>query len=79
MKSVQHPSNNNVLSPPLGVSVEECKALPCTRVRYDDGAMGWITYWEPTKSELTKLRQGKKVRLSLMGDIHPPVLIDVED
>lgn len=33
--------------------------------------------WEPTPAELELLKQGGKVMLTLMGDQHPPVRLDV--
>lgn len=41
---------------------------PCSRM---------VTAWEPTPDELTRLAAGAPVYLSVLGNVHPPVMLDV--
>jgi hypothetical protein len=78
MRVVQHSTNNHVASPPPGMTHEECFAMPVTLVKYSDGATGILSYWELDKEDLKKLNAGGKIRLSILGQILPPVLLEVE-
>lgn len=82
MNPVQHPSNNDVLGAPPGVSIEECRPLAITRVRYrmpNGGAIpGVVSYWQPTAEQLALLNEGKPVYLSAWGATHPPVVLGVD-
>jgi len=42
-----------------------------------DGHPVMVSRWEPTPRELKVLNEGGAVSLSIMGTIHPPVLIGV--
>lgn len=79
MRPVQHPSNNDVLRAPPGASVEQCRPLPITRVRYEPS--GWpavVSFWQPSAAQLQLLAQGKPIRLSVIGHTHPPMAIGVD-
>ena len=53
MNRHQHPTNNDVLGAPPGVPLDECTALPITRVIWQDtGGHGVVSYWLPTAEEL---------------------------
>lgn len=78
MNRHQHRSNNTVLRAPPGVPHEECFALPITRLQYADGERAVASYWMPTPTELALLNAGRAVRLSVMGDTHPPLYIGVD-
>jgi hypothetical protein len=55
---------------------EGCHDLPA--IMYEkDGYIMWDTYWSPTEEELVYLNAGMKVRLTVLGDRHPPVKIGV--
>ncbi len=74
----QHPTNNDVLGAPPGVPIDECNALPITRIQYSDGTPAVASYWRPTATELALLSQGHPVRLVVLGRTHPPLMIGVD-
>lgn len=74
----QHPSNNGVLGAPPGVPIDECNALPITRIFYSDGTPAVASYWLPTADELALLNQGKAVRLTVLGTTHAPLMLGVD-
>lgn len=78
MRPTQHPSNNDVLGAPAGVRIDECKALPITRVRYTNGMTGVQSYWRPSEAEKQAIAAGAAVRFSSWGNTHPPVHIGVD-
>lgn len=82
MRHTQHPSNNDVLAAPPGVSDSDCRPLPITRVTYstlDAGQFdGVVSFWQPSARELELLNSGKPVRLSTLGRTHPPVALGVD-
>lgn len=78
MKPVQHPSNNSVLAPPPGMTPEQCQPLPITRVMFTNGLPGVWSYWQPSEAERAAIAVGKPVRLSTIGNTHPPVSLGVD-
>ncbi len=79
MNPTQHPSNNDVLGAPPGVPIDDCRALPITRVLYQpSGLEAVVSYWQPTPEQLRLLNEGKAVWLSVWGRTHPPVAIGVD-
>lgn len=74
----QHPTNNDVLGAPPGVPIDECSALPITRIQYSDGTLAVASYWKPTATELALLAQGRAVRLTILGRTHPPLMLGVD-
>ena len=74
----QHPTNNDVLGAPPGVPIDECNALPITRIQYSDGTPAVASYWRPTPAELALLAQGAAVRLTVLGATHPPLMLGVD-
>lgn len=38
-----------------------------------------VTAWQPTPDELARLIAGASVHLSILGTVHPPVMIEVGD
>lgn len=79
MNRHHHPSNNDVLGAPAGVPIEQCAALPVTRVWFNDVQQHAVaSYWMPTAAELALLNAGAAVRLSVMGRTHPPLAIGVD-
>lgn len=71
----QHPTNNAVLGAPAGMPIDECNALPITRIQYSDGTPAVASYWRPTAAELALLSQGHPVRLVVLGRTHPPLML----
>lgn len=78
MNRHQHPSNNSVLGAPPGVPIDECNALPVTRIQYSDGTPAVASFWKPTPAELALLAQGHAVRLTVLGTTHPPLMLGVD-
>lgn len=78
MRPTQHPSNNDVLRAPPGVSIEECTPLAITRVQYADGLPGVWSYWRPTDEERAAIASGALVRLGVLGMTHPPMHLGVD-
>jgi hypothetical protein len=78
MRPTQHPTNNAVLRAPPGSTLDECKPLAITRVRYADGLPGVWSYWTPTADERAAIAAGAPVRLGVLGETHPPVHIGVD-
>nr|WP_297388221.1 hypothetical protein [uncultured Roseateles sp.] len=77
MELIQHPTNNDVLAAPPGVSIEDCTAAPITRVTQDGRNEVW-TFWKPDADELVALNAGKCVVLGVWGRTMPPVFVAVE-
>ena len=78
MNRHQHATNNDVLGAPLGVPVDECNALPITRIQYSDGTLAVVSYWRPTPDELMLLGRGNAVRLTVLGTTHSPLMLGVD-
>jgi len=78
MNRHQHPSNNAVLGAPPGMPIEECNALPITRITYACGTPAVASYWQPTPAELALLNEGHTVRLAVLGTTHPPLMLGVD-
>lgn len=78
MNRTQHRSNNAVLGAPPGVPIEECNALPITRIVYSDGTPAVVSYWTPTPAEMALIAQGAPVRLAVLGTTHPPLMLGVD-
>jgi len=78
MNRTQHLSNNDVLGAPRGTPIEECSALPITRVRFADGMQGIASFWQPSAAEVALISAGKSVRLLVLGTTHAPIAIGVD-
>lgn len=78
MRPTQHPSNNDVLRAPPGASTEECRPLAITRVQFSNGVPAVFSYWQPSAEERAAIASGALIRLSAMGNTHPPVAIGVD-
>ena len=78
MNRHQHPTNNAVLGAPPGVPIDECNALPITRIQYIDGTPAVDSYWMPSADDLALLNQGRAVRLAVLGATHPPLMLGVD-
>lgn len=78
MRPTQHPTNNDVLRAPPGVSHEECQPLAITRVTYSNGMPAVWSFWNPSPAERAAIAAGAPVRFSCWGRTHPPVHIGVD-
>jgi hypothetical protein len=78
MRPTQHPSNNDVLRAPPGMTVEECRPLAITRVIYADGTRTVSSFWQPTEKEREAIAAGASVRFEAFGQTHPPVFLSVD-
>jgi len=78
MNRHQHHSNNDILGAPSGVPIEECVALPVTRVKFPDGLDAVVSFWMPSASDLQLINSGRAVRLLIFGRTHAPVSIGVD-
>lgn len=79
MNRHQHPSNNDILGAPRGVPIDECSALPITRVIWQDtGGDGVVSFWMPSADELRLLNAGQAVRITVLGRTHPPLALGVD-
>lgn len=78
MHFIQHSSSNAVLGAPPGMPIEECRALPITRVQFGDGTLACVSFWRPSDHELQLLAQGQPLRLCLLGTTHPPLSVGVD-
>lgn len=80
MKHFQHKSNNGVLGAPQGWNQSEtpCGALPVTKCLLD-GKPAMKSYWRPSEEEIRALVDGHHITLLVLGTVHPPVAIGVEE
>lgn len=78
MNRYQHHSNNAVLGAPPGMSIDECNALPITRIQYTDGAHAVASYWQPSSFELELIARGRPIRLVILGTTHAPLMLGVD-
>ena len=78
MERSQHRTNNAVLGAPAGATIEDCGALPITRVQFAEGGHACVSFWRPSATELELLAAGKPVRLCVMGTTHAPISVGVD-
>jgi hypothetical protein len=79
VNQLQHHTNNAVLGAPEGMTREECRALPITRISYPDGSLACVSFWVPTPEELRLLNEGRPMRLAILGATHAPVRLWVPE
>lgn len=53
------------------------RGLPIKDRMLPDGTRMMLSAWEPTPQELEILNAGGKILLSVMGSVHPPVMLQV--
>lgn len=78
MYRAQHPSNNDVLGAPQGATIDECTALPITRVKFGDGTPACVSFWCPSPEDLELLKKGHLLRLCVLGTTHAPIAVGVD-
>ena len=52
--------------------------LPITRIKFGDGIQGMESCWELSEEEKKKVLQTGKIYFLCTGNIHPPVLLKVD-
>ena len=75
MRITQHPTNNDVLGAPAGMTPEQCTAAPITRVQFTDGVITVRSYWRPTTEDLELLMLGGLVEVEVLGTTMPPMRV----
>ena len=75
MRVTQHPSNTEVLSAPFGLTVEQCRPAPVTRIAYADGVQAVATYWRPSDFERAAIADGALVRVEVLGETMAPMIV----
>jgi hypothetical protein len=78
MRFVQHHTNNAVLGAPPGVSSDNCRALPITRVQYQDGTPAVQSFWQPSAAERAAIVAGAPILLQVWGVTHAPLYVGVD-
>lgn len=78
MRPTQHPSNNDVLRAPPGSTIEQCRPLAITRIRYEDGTDAVASFWQPTEAERSAIAAGAPICFLALGRTHPPMQIGVD-
>lgn len=53
-----------------------CDSLPVMRTPWN-GVPAFVSLWKPSIAELAHLCAGGHVRLCVVGQLHPPVAVDV--
>lgn len=76
MHPTQHPSNNDVLRPPPGMTNDECRSIAITR--FDNHMPGVWSYWMPTDEERRLIADGRPVRVCVLGTVVPPLALGVD-
>jgi hypothetical protein len=50
----------------------------CVRdFEFGDGTPAMMTAWQPTPAEVAKIVAGQPIYLTILGNAHPPVLLQV--
>jgi len=62
----------------LAEEQDEYQTLPIL-VNFIDGAMVRTSYWKPNLAEIKILENGGSIALSIYGEVHPPVDINIEE
>ncbi len=78
MRPTQHPSNNDVLRAPSGMTMDECRPLAVTRVQYEGGGHGVWSFWQPSEAERAAIAAGAIICVAVMGSTHPPIALGVD-
>ena len=82
MQKTQHPSNTRVLGAPKGWDNSPTSALPCGALAITDSTIeGYAaidSYWKPTPIELIHLQAGASIKLTILSQTMPPVMLQVE-
>ncbi|RTL04968.1 hypothetical protein EKK58_09175 [Candidatus Dependentiae bacterium] len=74
MKAVMTPHTNAVYGKPKGW--DDSKGMKCTELPVCVAQGIIFSWWKPTFKERIKLAFGVKIRLAIVGGVHPPVAVD---
>ncbi len=79
MISLKHPFCNTALTPPLGMTEDECRTLHIYReLPTEEQPHHAVTsFWTPEPAELETLNSGGSVMLRILGHTHPPLSMRV--
>lgn len=66
---------NTILSPPSGMSLDECSAISAYKGADCDGRKVVISCYKLESSEVEHLAKGGRLWLHVLGDSMPPVAI----
>ena len=78
MMPIETEHTNKVLGAPADwdPKLGSCIGLP---VHHDQAQSTWFSFYKPTPGDLIALASGMPIRLSVIGQGHPPVAIAVRD
>ncbi len=62
----------------FGEDQEEYRQLPI-RDEYVDGVPAMTSAWELTPRDILTLKAGGKLYITIMGSVHPPMMVKVEN
>lgn len=75
MRPERHPGCNFVLSAPQD---EDGNPLPFfEELPVILGEAGFVSYWRPSRSEIDAIARGAPIKLYVISNVHPPVLLEV--
>jgi hypothetical protein len=80
MRPVEIAGATHVLGAPLDwdpLKQGDCVGLPVRLLNDPDVGPEWKSAWRPSPAELVALMNGGVVLLTVCGDGHPPVMIEV--
>lgn len=81
MIAARIPKATRYLGAPLGWKPEtdgDCGHLAIRDMTVNRGVQSMHSLWEPTPQELDWIARGGKVRLMIVGTVHPPVMLMVD-
>lgn len=77
MKSVELQNPDIRLTGPE--DMPECGELTAMIARNEHGRQYFVSFWKPTREEITALVRGGSFTLTIAGPEHPPVALGVLD
>ncbi len=73
MRCVEFEGQTHLLNPPPSMERGSCGALP---IFAQGGRL--TSVWKPTQEEIEALQNGAHVALTILSDVHPPVMMHVQ-
>lgn len=78
MQAIEFEGQTGNLCKPSSMTEEQCGSLPYRRGQYE-GYNTFESVWRPTDEERKAVAEGADIMLTVVGDGHPPVSIQVWD